>query len=272
MSEENIIFVMLEGKHDAAVLTRLLRDNGYSNFTDKKIKQFPTALQGYFQSKIEGFVYEDEANIWQKPQLPKYICKEKQGSRWFVFYEMGGDSSSKSMKALLQPFQEKKSELTTSFGFAQPSVSALFFFDADNDLQARKKTFSQQYKDFIPSFSEEVLHSSQEQKAIFKAGVDGFRSIGLFVYNLRGTLEDIVVPLMQQGQEDHFANATSYLDHYLTDPASSNYKKALIGVVGQPKNPGRANQSILADTKMLNQEKFKKDETFKGIVDFFQKF
>ena len=272
MSEENIIFVMLEGKHDAAVLTRLLRDNGYSNFTDKKIKQFPTALKGYFQSKIEGFVYEDEANIWQKPQLPNYICKEKQGSRWFVFYEMGGDSSSEPMKALLRPFQEKKSELTTSFGFAQPSISILFFFDADKDLQARKNTFFQQYKDFIANFSEEVLHSSEEQKGIFKAGVDGFRSIGLFVYNLSGTLEDIVVPLMQQGQEEHFANATSYLDHYLSDTASSKYKKALIGVVGQPKNPGKANQSILADTKMLNQHKFNTDDTFREIVTFFQKF
>ncbi|MEN9444241.1 MAG: hypothetical protein RIS47_1131 [Bacteroidota bacterium] len=108
-----ILFVLYEGKHDAAILTRLLRENGFKNYTDKSLNSFPERLTKYFEGVIKGFTYEDELNLYQRPQLPNHVCTTEDKAFWLVFYEMGGDKQKESCHSFLQKIAIPESDFST---------------------------------------------------------------------------------------------------------------------------------------------------------------
>ncbi|MCT4615104.1 MAG: hypothetical protein N4A49_09560 [Marinifilaceae bacterium] len=273
----NITFVLYEGKHDAAILTRLLRLNGYSEFKDKAISEFPTKLKGYFESKIKGFIYEDETNIFQKPQLPNHICKSKDGINWFVFYEMGGDSKKKFVLDIIKELKNETNDFTNEEKFDTDSpVSLAFFFDADDDILKRKKSFIADYSTLLTGFTRSIETTKSREAVI--VGKDGFSRIGLYIYggnDSTGTLEDIIIPIMQEGKKEMFKDANDYIDKYMSDTAKksrSKKGKALIGVIGQPKHYGKSNQVIISDTKFITKDKLSKNSVFKSILKFLNSF
>lgn len=270
---ERIVFVLVEGKHDSAALTRLLRLNGFHNFTDRKISQFNENLKGFVQSKINDFIYEDESNIWQRPQLPNYIISD--GTLFFLFYQMNGDTQSAKTIELLKPFKKLSSTIDPAFSFSktQPNVSLLFFYDADESIGKRKQLFIDQYKDFFPEFIKYVDSEDLDVLTLMDANSDGFTKVGLYIYGKSGTLEDLVIPLMKDGNMPKFDDADSFLQTHMNGGAThKGYTKALIGTVGQLENPGKANQVIITDTKSLDKSKFDKDPTFVEILNVFKKF
>ncbi|MBE7649015.1 DUF3226 domain-containing protein [Tenacibaculum finnmarkense] len=276
-SEINITYVLYEGKHDAALLTRLLRENGYSNYTDKKIDDFPTSIKGFLSSKIKNFVYEDENNIYQKPQLPNAICKCKTEDKWFLFYEMGGDSKVKYVKNIIKGIAKKESGFSGEQSFETDNLASLaLFFDADESLAKRKEKFTNNYTDTLSSFCKNVSVSNSYK--IQSTDQDGFSKIGLYIYGAdtgSGTLEDIVIPLMKKNNETVFLEANNFLENQMNAQTYSNSSKkgkALIGVVGQIEHQGKANQVIISDTKLITKGKFSADATFKEILSFFESF
>lgn len=273
-----ITYVLYEGKHDAAILTRLLREFNYSNYTDKKIKIFPSAIKGFLKSKISDFVYEDENNLYQKPQLPNAICKSESENKWFLFYEMGGDSKEEYVKKFIGSIAKQKSAFSEEQSFETDRlVSLALFFDADNSLDSRKEKFIKSYTDVLPSFCANVTAATSHEIAM--AGTeDGFSRVGLYIYGSvagTGTLEDIVIPLMENGYSTIFSEADTFLNNQMTPKAyanSSKKGKALIGVVGQVKHHGKANQVVLSDTKMISKSKFEAEAVFMDILSFFEAF
>lgn len=274
----NITFVLYEGKHDAAILTRILRENNYSNFSDKKISEFPPVLKGFLEGKIKNYTYEDESNIFQKPQLPNAICKSKTEDKWFVFYEMGGDSKIVETNHFIKTIARNTSEFEEEELFeTQQLYSLAFFFDADADVNRRKTTFIESYSDNLPQFCTAVSQSAENHLRIDE-NIDGFSSVGLFVYgadNGTGTLEDIVIPIMREGKEAIFTDADTYLEKHMSTEAKANGSKkgkALISVVGQPKHQGKANQVIISDTKMITKAKLAASPVFANILSFMTGF
>ena len=276
----NITFVLYEGKHDAAILTRLLRENDHSNFTDKKISEFPPALQGFLKGKISDFTYEDEVNMYQRPQLPNAICKSKEEDKWYIFYEMGGDSQVEYIKALVSSLATKDSEFDSEEQFeTQQAYSLALFYDADKDVKKRKETFEKDYSELLPNFCNLITESDEQSNIISSASeTDGFLKIGLFIYGAAdgtGTLEDILIPVMKKNKESNFDDADKYLETYMSDAAKqsgSKKGKALIGVVGQPKHQGKANQVIITDSPFITKAKLNANPTFQEILTFLKSF
>ena len=80
---------------------------------------------------------------------------------------------------------------------------------------------------------------------------------------------------MQNGNEPLFQDADVYLEKYMSVADKENPSKkgkALINVVGQPKHHGKANQVIISDTNLINNEKFSSNDVFTDILTFMLGF
>jgi hypothetical protein len=269
-----ITFVLCEGKHDVALLTRLLRENNYKNYTDKKLKEFPAPIKGFLEAKINKFTYEDEFNILQKPQLPNAICKSMNKNHWYIFYQMGGDKQLEYSKSLISSLKTDTTDFSPDEEFeTQHKYSLALFYDADNNVQIRRKTFINDFSEVLKDFTK-LVKESESNVISSNIALDGFLKIGLYIYGSlkgSGTLEDIIIPIMKEKDECIFNNAEKYLKQHMSPESynkNSKKGKALIGVVGQPKHNGKANQVIISDTKLITKSNINKNPIFRNILNF----
>ncbi|ANQ51577.1 hypothetical protein MY04_4235 [Flammeovirga sp. MY04] len=284
MSDSNVTFVLVEGKHDTAILSRLLRLNNFSDFTDKKITDFPNPLKGFLEGILNKFEYQDEANVFQKPQLPNKICKDKDSDNFYVFYQMGGDSQFDYVINLIELLKvdDSSSEFFGEQSFdTDVKFSLQLFFDADVCFKNRKREFATKYAELLPNFIESIDVEDHQYFSNVE-NIDGFSNIGIFIYGEgeSGTLEDIIIPLMRDDKNEAlFQKGEDIISEFMPNEEEescakkkqgikSKKGKALIGIVGQPKHQGKANQVIINDTKFITKGKLDNNDTFKEIFDF----
>jgi hypothetical protein len=294
MSTDNlqmkIAFVFYEGPHDGAILSRLLRLNGFKNKTDMSMMAFPKPLNGFLKGRIKSFNYNNELKISQKPLLPNYIIKsETEDHKWFVFYAMGGDSNPSKPKEIIKSLkydfaQDPELSFETQFAY-----SIAFFYDIDEGLESRMRKFKGDYNDILPalcdSWTQNYAHTIDGETA----NNDGFLKIGMFNYGVLdedsnvmtpGTLEDILLPILNANSSNNLFEESQTLvrKHQKSlneNPTPKNRRKhnsdkgkAIIGALGQPLHPGRANAPIISDTKLITQTSLNADTVFSQIHGF----
>lgn len=289
-NEPNIAFIFYEGPHDGAIISRLLRENGYKNKTDMAIKEFPNPIQGFLSGRIASYEYKNELKITQKPLLPNYILKsEDEDNKWFILYAMGGDSDpSKPLQIIKSLKYDFSMDPETSFETHSPYRIA-FFFDIDKGLESRMKRFNEHYHETIPNFCNDWIKNYTHTADSPLAKLDGFLKIGIYNYGRLnqnnqmspGTLEDILLPILQKKNPSIHHNAVAHVKNFQknlpTNPKAEQLRKhnsdtgkAIIGTIGQPKHPGRANGPIISDTELITKTALNSDTVFSQILDFLQ--
>lgn len=269
---KNLTFVLCEGPHDVAFLSRLINEYGCEDKTRKKISSYPDIIQNYIITTANKFDYLPDGQMFQHPDLPSAICADTNDD-WFVFYSMNGDSNSSFAKKIIHVFQNLQNDDFEDEESFMPKfkVSLLFFFDADDSLKSRLNAFNQGYKEKLPSFVEEL----KDLKVNKSSNVDNFDSIGLYIFcddNGKGTLEDILIPIIKKGDSEIFKSADKFLEKYSSHTfPSSDYSKAKIGIVGQAKlkKPGVSNVIIIKEIEYLSKMKIESNQVVKEIVQFF---
>jgi len=118
--------------------------------------------------------------------------------------------------------------------------------------------------------------------------------IGAYIFVKKGEqtgkLEDILLPMMEAGNEDIFKAANSFLsihestnlykdkvelneDKTIKKVFGNKYhpKKSLIGTIGQLHKSGKSNTVCISDANYLNVEKLKASVVCNEIVEFIRK-
>ena len=290
--ENNIIFILTEGDHDSAFLYRILKANGCTSYK-KKIKDYPAPLNSFLEKDIIN-VSIPEIKIQQARTrfLPYYVMQN--GNNLILIYSIGGDTKNKirtDLVSALNAFNiDDKDDLAIQ-ALPNTSISVLYFFDADDKgTNSRIVQIIGEIKLAFPNFTfEKDSHykaSTFYQIEDLKVGAYIFREVA----EDKGMLEYIILSLMQQGNNDIFGAAETFLATNKTctlfkdkleydkerivlkkvNKEKYSHCKSLIGTVGQLQKSGKSNTVCISDTDYLSNDKILTNATCKEIVELIK--
>ena len=288
--ERNIVFILTEGDHDAAFIYRILKANGI--LTNHVIlKDYPFPLNELFKNGISSIPIEDlNIDTARSRFLPSRVMQK--GDDILSIYRIGGDSQEQKRIELIKAINAFNTPDPNAIQVLKDiKISILFFFDADNKGIAKR--IEQLKKELRLSFlvEEEKIDKIKNKEIILIEDVN----IGAFIFTEEnkdvGLLEDILIPLMRQGNEEIFTHAEDFLDIHESTSLFKNrvtynedhsekkkvcgvkyaYKKSLVGTVGQLQLSGKSNTVCISDADYLTNDKVKIDTTCVDIFDFIRK-
>ncbi|GHT52718.1 hypothetical protein AGMMS49982_13670 [Bacteroidia bacterium] len=288
---KNIVFILTEGDHDSAFIYRILKANGMTTLHKIAIKEYPSPLNELIKSGISSVPIEElNMEVARSKFLPSYVMQNSDDI--VSIYRVGGDSK----EDVRVDFIKKINALNISDPDAinaliDAKVSVLFFFDADDKgIESRISQIKKELKLSFPESEAENIDKLVNKEILLIEDVN----VGGFIFSElgkdTGLLEDILIPLMKQGNEDIFIEAEKFLDIHESTALFKGkiiydetktikkkvngekyaYKKSLVGTIGQLQMSGKSNTVCISDADYLTDEKIKADATCIDIYSFIQ--
>ncbi|WP_347052252.1 DUF3226 domain-containing protein [Flavobacterium olei] len=266
-----IIAILCEGPHDVEFIARILKHNGYSSNDKLKIKDFPTPINDLLRTEASKTNVED-LNLQEVRQVLLPSSSLKINSNFYLLYTMGGDSKKDIRKQLLNDFYSLiPNENEISSLPEGTSLGVLYFLDADDKGVVTR----------ISELNDEIFEVLNIKP--FTNHKEVFNHLGLklgsFIFtgidNEKGKLEDVLMPLMIEGNEQIFDNANNYLvGHYDDKRKAQKYdkEKSTIGVVGQLQISGSSNTVCIKKSDYITEAKIKASDKCVEIFDYINSF
>lgn len=291
-----IVTVFCEGPHDIAFLNRTFKTIGFKSNNGCKIGDYPVPFNRLIKTEATKSNIDD-INI---SQLRRNLLPSETLNRDEIhvfLYSMEGDEKKDVRQQMLTELMTfiPKNEQEIPVLPKDTHLSVLYLFDADDfGVQYRinevQKELKEIFRDEDFEFTDNAtFHTISEIK------------IGVFIFHelekQKGKLEDVLVPLMRKNNEEIFKNAETFLkDNFdenrlfklrlsqqngeIVEKRSTSrkkkhkydFKKSLIGTVGQLQKSGGSNTVCISDCDYLTQEKILTDELCKEIIDFIERF
>jgi len=272
----NNIFIITEGDHDAAFIYRILRANDIEKY-HAIIKDYPKPLNELFKNILTALPIDDLKIDMRRSKFSlNYILKYNDNT--ISINTTIGDSHIDTRKDFVNIVKQFTTTNPDEIEVIEDaSFAILFFFDADD--HGIDKRVSQIRKEVSMLFKQDTIEEIENEKIVI---IDKIK-IGIFVFTKQGTykglLEDILLPLMKEGNEEIFDKAGEYLKMYEKIDVNTgkrkyddyNYKKALVGTTGQLQKSGTSNTVIIRHTDYLTDEKIKADNICNKIFSFIKK-
>lgn len=285
---QNIIILLTEGDHDAAFLYRILKANGFAKYSNV-IKNFPPPLNELLLEDILN-VSIPEVNLQSARTrfLPSNVVTE--GINTILIYALQGESRTDNRVKLIDAFNSFNTKNTRQIQVLKDTtISMLYFLDADNlGINARIKQINDELTVAFPGVEFDKITDNASLKM-----VDDIL-IGAYIFTESGKetgkLEDILIPMMEDGNEDIFKEAKVFLsihestnlykgkvelneDKSIKKVFGDRYhpKKSLIGTIGQLHKSGKSNTVCISDSYYLTDAKIIADAACKSIVEFLRK-
>jgi hypothetical protein len=248
----NALVVFYEGVHDLRFLGRVLKTLGYEHHSPK-IKDMIYPLNEYVRTTLREYA-SDEMKVEQPyPPVPT-LMKREQDNHLIILYSMRGNTDYRHVKQTIHVFNAylRTLRLKQELHVKIESFAYLFFKDADTEgISFQVERFKKELKEMshvLPAI--EHLEHNQIVES-------GGQAVGFYVFSHSdglGNLEDIIIPLFEEGNEDMFQEARGFLKKYGT-LQERHEKKAALGIVGQLENPGAANGVHIQKSTLLTTEK-----------------
>jgi hypothetical protein len=291
---KQIIAVLCEGPHDVAFITKILRANGFKSNESEKIGKYPIPMNDMLKSEVLKLKVEDlnaaKDEDAQKVELNEIGQLNLQETRLALLplnalvrnedsvflYSLGGDSKIlKKSQPLLKKFDSFIPKEEGGYDEALPidtHLAILYFLDSDKKgIDARVAELNKEIYDTLGMYPFKKHNTAVVVNKI-KLGAFIFTGID----NNYGKLEDILVPLMQQGNEKIFEDAQKYLDDnfHKSRVKKNNYdeSKSKVGIVGQLQKSGGSNVVCIGQTDYLTLEKIQSNAKCQEIIAFFETF
>lgn len=272
--------LLCEGPHDTAFLTRIMRTYGY-NMYNESIKDYPEYLANFILKHVVAANVE-ELNIQEarNGKILPYNVLISQDSLLLMF-SLGGDSREERRSLIANAFKEMFED--GKDGIMGKSIDGhelriVFFFDADKSgIHKREEQMRKELS--IVFETEEGLDKLANLQYIDKYNIQW----GLYIFHDHqaqegqvecGTLEDLVLPMMVEGNEDISDNIEAILSKRLSynlfkgDKKSFKHDKAKIGMLGQLDKSGSANPAIIEQSRFITDEQILKNNLCKEIMAF----
>lgn len=233
--------------------------------------------------------------------LPFGAMKHEKRGHLILIYSFNGDSRKKERIGLIktlsrwisQPADEKEFSISEESTEAGNNYGLVMFYDADDKgIDAR---INEVKTEIGPLFScantlnnnGDIVYDDEK----FKVGVYIFADHKF----ASGTLENILLPLMKQGNEEIFNDAEKFLnkhknnDHrmkplkFVKDEAGNiserrsdrankyHHAKSLLGVVGQLQNSGTSNTVCIEKADYITLGKISASQPCQEIIDLFKR-
>lgn len=273
MPTTQIISVFCEGPHDIAFLTKLLKAADYQSNDGSKINDYPTPINKLLLAEANKSNLQD-LNLQTIKQTTLPLTSLKKDNNYLLFYALRGDQKRAERISYLRKI--KKLLPTPNEIIRLPpntKLSVLYFFDADE----KGKT------DRISSINAEIrevfdnLSASTRLTTENPINIDKHLSLGAYIFTQpnteTGKLEDLIEPLMREGNETIFSAAEQFInDHHDARRCTRNNfnrQKSIIGVSGQLQKSGVSNFDCIRQTDYLTKEKLLSHEECKKIIALF---
>ncbi len=256
------VIVFCEGDHDVAYLYHLLKTINFNNYSEI-IKNILHPLNEHFISSIKNNDFENLKIENVTPIVPKIIMKH--GETLILLYALGGD---KHFSKLINIFNDYNylninnidNEIDFSDGNNKITEFSYFmFYDADNKgIENRISEIRKELNDFKELNHDKIICINNTKIACYIFSGE----------NNKGTLEDILLSIMKDGNESVFTDAENFIEKHCK--SNSKKKKAIIGTAGQLKKEGKSNYVIIKESGYLSPEKLLKSEKSNEIIALFE--
>lgn len=272
-----IISIVCEGAHDVAFLNRMLKAHGFRTNEKVKISEYPFPMGQFFETSLKKSDFR-QLNFAEARQVPLPSHALSKEDAYVFLFSLGGDSKRAERNTLLQRmaafFPSDEQEIRVLPG--DTSLSLVFMFDADNAGITRR----------LATMKREIASALNLDEAEIEVNQNGdicqINGLGIGCLVLTdesfetGKLEDILLPLMKNGNEHIFDAADRFIESYYDENRtkflrirSDEYgileargtdsdfdrKKSLIGVVAQLQISGKPNQACINRTDYLTIDK-----------------
>ena len=285
---QNIVVILTEGDHDAEFLYRILKANGFVKYS-RLIKDFPVPLNNLLATDVLNVSIPDESIQNARSRfLPSNIVT--QGDNMLLMYAVQGDSRGDKRKKLIDAFNILNTRDAAQIQVAKDmTISVLYFLDADDKgIPTRLAEINAELATAFAgiAFNPFIANATLQTIDDILIGAYIFVEAG----KQTGKLEDVLLPMMETGNEDIFKEAKQFLSiHESTNLFKGNVeynadasikkvigekyhpKKSLIGTIGQLQKSGKSNTVCISDASYLNDAKLIADATCIEIVAFIRK-
>ena len=293
---------MCEGPHDVAFLSRLLCSASYEKYTEKLIS-FPYPLNLWFSKNSRNLSIEDLSleRMYDdiKAILPSGAMYNPVKDHLVLLYSMNGDARREERKKLITelckwtrvPNDEKEYSLLEESNDDENNFGLIVIFDADDKgISTRIKEAQIELSEYFP-LNEPITENGDI------VDINENIKIGIYIFGdsatQKGTLENILLPLMKQGNEKIFDDADEFLHRHFDEtrlkslilkkhPENGlieirdkkkkyNHIKSVMGVVGQLQNSGTSNTVCIEKADYLTLNKFNQSAICQEILSMFTK-
>ena len=205
-------------------------------------------------------------------------------------YAVQGDSRGDKRKKLIDAFNILNTRDAAQIQVAKDmTISVLYFLDADDKgISTRLAEINAELTTAFAGFAFNPFIANATLQTIDDILVGAY--IFVEAGKQTGKLEDVLLPMMEAGNEDIFKEAKQFLSiHESTNLFKGNVeynadasikkvigekyhpKKSLIGTIGQLQKSGKSNTVCISDASYLNDAKLIADATCMEIVAFIRK-
>lgn len=292
-----ILITLCEGPHDVAFLYRILHTEGFVNCT-WKLNEYPKPLDNFLSLQATGENIAERKLEEVRNRLLPSEALIRDDTQLVLLYAIGGDGKKEQRLQLVKgirsftAFTAPKAFTPTP---AQDKYAIFYLFDADD------KGIDTRLSEIKSELTEAL--NLKEQPEVIDLPSNGSKfsyenmSYGAYIFAGEdencGKLEDILLPLMRQGNDAIFTSAVNYLTaHYeearlcrlkikrnaegvITEERHSKKgskydgQKSAIGIAGQLQNSGATNSVCIKHSDYLTLSKIQGHRACQEIAAAF---
>jgi hypothetical protein len=101
---KHITFLLCEGPHDVAFLTRILKTKGFKVYS-KKLSEYPKPIDKFIMAHIKSLAIED-MNLEELRKRPMPSEALTFGNQLFLLYSMHGDSKKELRQDMIRKIKD----------------------------------------------------------------------------------------------------------------------------------------------------------------------
>ena len=267
---------MVEGPHDGAFISKVMQVNGYKTFSKHIGDYQPPMIANYLIGQYKNAPVSElnMQSIRQQILFPSYALA--MDNELMLVFNMGGDRRDDKRKKLVTELRDFFiSPLSRMAGYVSTddTITFIYEFDADKDgVDVRLRQASDEIRQIDAAFTGFLSNGSYIVSEGVRWGVFVFADV-----NGTGKLEDIILPMMESGNEDIAKSAKDFVDMkdsfalFQTEKSTKDPQKARIGVMGQLQKAGCATPAIIEQSSFLTDEKIKANPACMQLFDFLVK-
>ncbi len=290
-----VLIAIVEGPHDAAFIYKILKCKGFNEYKGK-VKDIVEPIGGMLKNpKHYANIEIEDMSVFEIKKLIFPSDVLYRGDEWVLLFPLEGNSNRSLREKVILSIHDSVNVIGAHEDeFSDGNTfSIAYFWDADDaGIRDKMRAINSELGVIFDDDKFPVIESNASYHKYIKTNV------GIFIFTQDGEeygrLENILLPLMQEGNADIFAKAEEFLSiHEMTNlfrgkitlneggtshPSDIlkvngikfDYEKSLVGTIGQLQKSGSTNSVCIRQADYLTNEKIISDATCGRIVSFIE--